>query len=142
MALHLRRRQIRELVKPGKVNVKYSPGGIIDIEYAVQYLQILHGKDHPELRTPSTLEALDSLRRLKIISQKEQDHLRRAYIFLRTLIDGLRMVRGNARDLILPEPATDVGVWVVDESSARVESFDRPEWHKFVYGGAKRPRIS
>ena len=42
-ALHLRRRQTRELVKPGRINVKYSPGGIIDIEYAAQYLQLLHG---------------------------------------------------------------------------------------------------
>jgi glutamate-ammonia-ligase adenylyltransferase len=106
-ALHLRKRQMRELVRPGKVNVKYSRGGIIDIEYAVQYLQILHGKDHPELRTPSTLQALDALRRLRIVSQKQHDHLRTAYVFLRSLIDGLRMVRGNARDLVLPDPARD-----------------------------------
>lgn len=106
-ALHLRRRQIRELAKPGKVNVKYSPGGIIDIEYAAQYLQIMHGKDHPELRTPTTVEALDRLGRWRIISHEERAQLREAYIFLRTLIDGLRMVRGNARDLVLPERASE-----------------------------------
>lgn len=106
-ALHLRRRQVRELVKPGRVNVKYSPGGIIDIEYAAQYLQIMHGKDHPELRTPTTVEALDRLGRWRIISHEERAHLREAYIFLRTLIDGLRMVRGNARDLVLPERASE-----------------------------------
>lgn len=105
-ALHLRRRQIRELVEPGKINVKYSPGGIIDIEYAVQYLQIIHSGNHPELRTPTTLEALDSLCRLQIIPKKDHDNLHRAYIFLRTLIDALRIVRGNAGDLILPEEAS------------------------------------
>jgi [glutamine synthetase] adenylyltransferase / [glutamine synthetase]-adenylyl-L-tyrosine phosphorylase len=106
-ALHLRRRQVQELVMPGKINVKYSPGGIIDIEYAVQYLQIQYGKDHPTLRTPATLEALKELCRLRIISQKDFNQLQEAYIFLRTLIDALRIVRGNARDLILPEEKSD-----------------------------------
>ncbi|HKQ76219.1 MAG TPA: hypothetical protein VJ810_21170 [Blastocatellia bacterium] len=102
-ALHLRRRQTRELVKPGRINAKYSPGGIIDIEYAAQYLQLLHGKDHPELRVTNTLEALDQLRRLRIISEVDYEMLREAYLFLRNLIDALRIVRGDASDLLLPE---------------------------------------
>ena len=102
-ALHLRRRQTRELVKPGQINVKYSAGGIIDIEYAAQYLQLLHGKDHPELRVTSTLEALDQLRRLQIISEDERNTLGAAYLFLRNLIDALRIVRGDASDLAPPE---------------------------------------
>jgi [glutamine synthetase] adenylyltransferase / [glutamine synthetase]-adenylyl-L-tyrosine phosphorylase len=106
-ALHLRKRQVQELVMPGRINVKYSAGGIIDIEYAVQYLQVQYGKDHPELRTPSTLEALKEMRRLRIISQKDLSQLKEAYIFLRTLIDALRIVRGNARDLILPDEKSD-----------------------------------
>jgi glutamate-ammonia-ligase adenylyltransferase len=106
-ALHLRQRQIEERVQPGRVNVKYSPGGIIDIEYAAQYLQIRHGHDHPELRTPNTLEALDRLGRRHLLSKEERGRLRDAYLFLRRLIDGLRMVRGNAEDLILPEGSSD-----------------------------------
>ncbi len=101
-ALHLRRRQTRELVKPGQINVKYSAGGIIDIEYAAQYLQLLHGKEHPDLRGANTLEALDQLRRLNIISEAESEMLRAAYLFLRNLIDALRIVRGDASDLALP----------------------------------------
>ena len=57
-ALELRRQQLRQMVAPGKVNVKYSAGGLIDIEYAAQYLQVMHGHDHPSLRTPNTLRAL------------------------------------------------------------------------------------
>src|SRR5262249_966530 len=102
-AMHLRRRQTRELVKPGQINVKYSPGGIIDIEYAAQYLQLAHGKDHPELRVTNTLEALDQLRRLSLISEAESEMLRSAYLFLRNLIDALRIVRGDASDLVLHE---------------------------------------
>ncbi len=106
-ALHLRGRQIRELVRPGTVNLKYSPGGVIDVEYAVQYLQIQYGSQHPELRTPSTLEALEGLYRVGIIPEEERDKLRQAYLFLRVLIDALRIVRGNARDLVLPDSQSE-----------------------------------
>ena len=106
-AMHLRRRQTRELVKPGQINVKYSSGGIIDIEYAAQYLQLLRGKDHPELRVTNTLDALDRLRRLSLISEAESETLRAAYLFLRNLIDALRIVRGDASDLALPEADSD-----------------------------------
>ncbi|MGH9769557.1 MAG: hypothetical protein ACREAB_19195 [Blastocatellia bacterium] len=106
-ALHLRRRQTRELVKPGQINVKYSSGGIIDIEYAAQYLQLLHGGNHPELRFINTLDALDQLRRLSLISEAEHDMLRSAYLFLRNLIDALRIVRGDASDLVLPEEISE-----------------------------------
>lgn len=106
-ALHLRRRQMRELVKPGQINVKYSAGGIVDIEYAVQYLQLLNGKDHPQVRVPNTLEALDRLRRLQIIREPDYDVLHKAYLFLRNLIDALRIVRGDASDLVLPDEVSE-----------------------------------
>jgi len=106
-AMHLRRRQTRELVKPGQTNVKYSPGGIIDVEYAVQYLQLLNGKDHPEVRVPNTLEALDQLRRLQIIREADYIMLHASYLFLRNLIDALRIVRGDASDLVLPEETSE-----------------------------------
>jgi glutamate-ammonia-ligase adenylyltransferase len=107
LALHLRKRQVRELVTPGAVNVKYSPGGLIDIEYAVQYLQLMIGHDYAELRTPTTLDALEGLCRHQVVSNEERDGLRDSYIFLRLLIDALRIVRGNARDLLLPEEGSD-----------------------------------
>jgi glutamate-ammonia-ligase adenylyltransferase len=106
-ALHLRQRQMKELVKPGDVNVKYSAGGIIDIEYAVQYLQLLNGKEHPEIRVPTTLEALGHLRRLQIVRESDYRLLHSSYLFLRNVIDALRIVRGDASDLVLPDESTD-----------------------------------
>jgi len=106
-ALHLRRRQIAELVKAGETNVKYGAGGLIDIEYAVQYLQLIYGKDHPELRVPNTLQALEQLRRLQIISDAEYQILNSGYVFLRHLIDALRIVPGDARDLLLPDASSE-----------------------------------
>ena len=106
-ALHLRQRQMKELVRPGDVNVKYSAGGLIDIEYAVQYLQLLNGKEHPEIRVPTTLEALGHLRRLQIVRESDYRLLHSSYLFLRNVIDALRIVRGNASDLVLPGESSD-----------------------------------
>jgi [glutamine synthetase] adenylyltransferase / [glutamine synthetase]-adenylyl-L-tyrosine phosphorylase len=128
-ALHLRQRQMTERSKAGTVNVKYGPGGLIDIEYAVQYLQVQHGHAHPGLRTPNTLEALERLRQRRLLPSKEHADLREAYRFLRTVIDGLRMVRGNAEDLVLPEEGSDEYKFL-----ARRLGYHDPDWKK----GARR----
>jgi [glutamine synthetase] adenylyltransferase / [glutamine synthetase]-adenylyl-L-tyrosine phosphorylase len=102
-ALHLRYRQTRELVPPGAIHVKYSPGGLIDIEYTAQYLQLMHGHYQPTIRTTHTLDALHALKETQYLSTEEEQSLRENYIFMRRVIDGLRIVRGNAKDLVLPE---------------------------------------
>ncbi|HEY5599545.1 MAG TPA: hypothetical protein VIK48_02540, partial [Candidatus Manganitrophaceae bacterium] len=124
-ALELRERQKKELVPPGKVNVKYGAGGILDIEYAAQYLQIAHGSRFPELKTPNTLQALDNLYRFGIIAQKRWKRLRESYLFLRRLIDALRIVRGNAKDLILPERASEEFAFL-----ARRLGYGQRDWEK------------
>ena len=106
-ALHLRRRQMRELVPGGTVHVKYSPGGLIDIEYTTQYLQIQHGHGKPSLHTPNTLQALEVLQETTFLSRRDATVLMDNYLFMRKVIDGLRIVRGNAKDLILPAPGSD-----------------------------------
>lgn len=112
VALDLRRRQVKELVEPGQTNVKYSRGGLIDVEYAVQYLQLLHGHQEPRLRTPNTLEALAALGESGFLTPGEADALRTTYLFLRKLIDALRIVRGNAKDLILPPTDSDAFIFL------------------------------
>ncbi|MGB3396195.1 MAG: hypothetical protein WBB60_07045, partial [Nitrospira sp.] len=106
-ALDLRRQQLKQLVEPGTVNVKHSAGGLVDIEYAVQYLQVMHGHQYKILHTPNTMQALAGLIDRGIVPSQDADHLRKAYLFIRMLIDGLRMVRGNAKDLVLPPPDSD-----------------------------------
>ena len=106
-ALHLRRRQMRELVPGGTIHVKYSPGGLIDVEYTAQYLQIQHGHREPSLRTPNTLHALKVLQATGILSRQDATTLVEDYLFMRKVIDGLRIVRGNAKDLVLPDSGSD-----------------------------------
>ena len=106
-ALHLRRRQMDELVPRGALHVKYSPGGLTDVEYGVQYLQLQHGHREPSLRTPNTLQALNALQETRLLSHEDATILTENYLFMRKVIDGLRIVRGNANDLVLPESGSD-----------------------------------
>lgn len=106
-ALHIRHRQMHELVPHGAIHVKYSGGGLIDIEYTVQYLQLMHGHVDPTLRTTNTLEAIHALRTAKHLSKTDAKTLEEGYLFMRSVIDGLRIVRGNAKDLVLPGSGTE-----------------------------------
>ncbi|TFG72829.1 MAG: glutamine synthetase adenylyltransferase, partial [Anaerolineales bacterium] len=98
----MRERQLRHLVAGGVFNAKYSPGGLVDIEYLIQALQITYGRDFPDLRQTNIREAMQALVDARILSQENYTMLRKAHTFLRWLIDGLRMVRGNAKDLTVP----------------------------------------
>ncbi|MBD3243853.1 MAG: glutamate-ammonia-ligase adenylyltransferase [Chitinivibrionales bacterium] len=98
----LRHKQFHEKSRPGMINAKYSPGALVDLEYDVQLLQAQFGRDHPELRTPRTHDALQALVRAGVLASDEAGRLSDAYDFLRTLINGLRMLRGSAKDLFLP----------------------------------------
>jgi glutamate-ammonia-ligase adenylyltransferase len=98
----MRERQVRHLVAGGTFNAKFSPGGLVDVEYLVQGLQITHGHTNPSLRLTNVREAMAALAEAGILSEDEYARLRKAHTFLRWLIDGLRMVRGNARDLTVP----------------------------------------
>ncbi len=102
----MRERQIRQLVRGGTINAKLSDGGLVDLEYAVQAMQITFGNRMPALRHSNTLTALRSASQLGLIDPQQAGRIEEAYVFLRELIDCMRMVRGNAKDLTLPEPGS------------------------------------
>jgi len=99
----LRRRQLEEFVQPGTWNAKFSRGGLVDLEYHVQHLQIEFGAGDPSVRRPSTREVLKALRRGGYILEDDCGGLLEAHDFLRRLINALRILRGNARDLVIPD---------------------------------------
>jgi [glutamine synthetase] adenylyltransferase / [glutamine synthetase]-adenylyl-L-tyrosine phosphorylase len=69
---------------PERANdVKISRGGIREIEFTVQLLQVVRGGQFPELRTRPTLDALQRLARAGLMPQDTADGLARAYEFLR-----------------------------------------------------------
>ncbi len=73
-------------------NVKIGEGGIRDIEFAVQLLQMLVGGQHPSVRTGNTLEALQRLRREGFLTPEEAIILRESYCFLRMVEHRLQIL--------------------------------------------------
>ncbi len=100
---HLRNRQAKELTKDAYINAKYSPGGLVDLEYYIQALQIQHGDRIKELRNTNTIIALSKLSQAGLVKEETSRHIRIAYQLMRRIIDALRVVRGNAKDLNVPE---------------------------------------
>ena len=86
----------------GSLNAKFSPGALVDLEYAVQILQVMRGATERRLRTPRIHEALHTLASIGVVEESEAGDLVAAYRFFRRLINGLRMLRGSAQDLVLP----------------------------------------
>ncbi len=70
--------------RPERANdVKLSRGGIREIEFIVQLLQVVRGGQFPEIRTRPTLKALQRLSAVGLIPAETAERLARAYIFLR-----------------------------------------------------------
>ena len=89
-SLRVLHRQIREHAarrsagRPERTNdVKLSRGGIREIEFIVQLLQVVRGGQFPELRTRATLDALPRLARAGLMPEETVDALAQAYRFLR-----------------------------------------------------------
>jgi len=89
-SLRVLHRQIREHATrraaghPERANdVKLSRGGIREIEFTVQLLQVVRGGQFPELRTRPTLDALQRVARAGLMPPATAEALAQAYVFLR-----------------------------------------------------------
>ncbi len=87
--------------------VKLGSGGIRDIEFTVQMLQLLHGGRWPEMRTPTTLEAIRALGERQRIQPFDARTLERNYIFLRGIEHRLQ-IEGGRQTHMLPEPGLEL----------------------------------
>jgi glutamate-ammonia-ligase adenylyltransferase len=96
----MRERMESELGKEATrgMNPKTGRGGIVDVEFATQYLQLAHGHAHPEIRTTSTPEALDQLRKAGLLRELDHQALTAGYDFLRRVALRLRIVHDFAVD--------------------------------------------
>ena len=71
--------------------IKRGRGGLRDIEFAVQLLQLVHGRHDPGIRSPNTLEALDQLGQAGYVDTSQVRTLDSAYRFLRTVEHRLQL---------------------------------------------------
>lgn len=77
-------------------DLKRGPGGLVDIDFLVQYLQLANASEFPEILRPNVWEALDALRRVELLDVAAYSDLREAYDFLRTVESRLRIVHNRS----------------------------------------------
>ena len=75
-----------------ELELKTGPGGLMDVEFMVQALQLRHGHAQPQLRTAHTLAALNRLAAIGAVDEEASYQLRRSYQFLRRIELVLRRV--------------------------------------------------
>jgi glutamate-ammonia-ligase adenylyltransferase len=88
------------------VEVKRGRGGIRDVEFAVQLLQIVHGRRDASLREPNTLRALAALAHGGYVAEGDAEALADAYRFLRRLEHRLQLVRDLQTHELPPDEAS------------------------------------
>ncbi len=83
---------------PKERHLKLGSGGLSDIEWTVQLLQLRHAHEHAELRTPSTLDALAAAASLGLVTARQAHDLRAAWEHISRLRNAMMLVRGRASD--------------------------------------------
>jgi [glutamine synthetase] adenylyltransferase / [glutamine synthetase]-adenylyl-L-tyrosine phosphorylase len=109
---HLRMRMERELARESedRFNLKKGRGGLVDIEFLTQMLQLAHGHRFPKLRRRETLDALSALHEEKLLRRGEYPLLSEGYLFLRRLDHRLRLERDQSIDAFEADPERLEGI--------------------------------
>jgi glutamate-ammonia-ligase adenylyltransferase len=113
-AIHAMKRRIeserRSAGRDLEFNLKEGPGGIRDVEFLTQALQLFHGGRHPELRSGNVVDALDGLERLHLIPAAVSEALRGAYLWLRRAEHALQMVEERQTQAFPREAAAQLAL--------------------------------
>ena len=116
--------------KEGSWNVKMGEGGIRDIEFFIQVLQIVNARLHPELQQTNTLTLLVCMVEIGLVDADEAKKIRESYLFLRRLENHLQMIdESQVHDLPDDEVkrlviARSLGFANID-SGVTLENFDQ-----------------
>jgi [glutamine synthetase] adenylyltransferase / [glutamine synthetase]-adenylyl-L-tyrosine phosphorylase len=87
------------------LHLKLGPGGLSDVEWVVQLLQLRHGHAVAELRTTRTLAALSAAAGAGLISSEDAAVLREAWRLVARIRDAVMLVRGRPSDTLPAEHA-------------------------------------
>ncbi|MBI3836334.1 MAG: bifunctional [glutamate--ammonia ligase]-adenylyl-L-tyrosine phosphorylase/[glutamate--ammonia-ligase] adenylyltransferase [Planctomycetia bacterium] len=96
------RQRLEEKATPG--NLKRGPGGLVDIEFLVQMLQLKHAGAAPSIAVPGTLDALAAVCTAGILQRDDGEFFSKSYRFLRTIQSRLRLMSTTARDDLPDDP--------------------------------------
>jgi len=132
------RRRVEEHVRPDHAEreLKLGRGGLRDVEFAVQLLQLVHGRTDTEIRSPSTLKALEALAGNGYIGRDDGANLAASYRFLRLLEHRLQLQRMRRTHLLPAEDDTEALRWLARAARLRhdgrrdVVGVLLDEWHR------------
>ncbi len=85
-------------------DLKHAAGGLVDIDFIAQYLQLVHAAEKPEILSVSTLQVLDNAARLGVLPQSDAEILRSA---ARLYHDLTQIIRLCVTDKFNPETSGD-----------------------------------
>jgi glutamate-ammonia-ligase adenylyltransferase len=100
----MRARMLRDLPADGPWDVKHMPGGLVEVEFISQALQVAHAHRLPAVLSPTTRLALAALARARILPAEEAEALVAADRLWRAVTAHLRLTVGRWPDAALPEP--------------------------------------
>ncbi|GAA3065681.1 bifunctional [glutamine synthetase] adenylyltransferase/[glutamine synthetase]-adenylyl-L-tyrosine phosphorylase [Streptomyces glomeratus] len=103
------RRRVVANIPAGEVEreLKLGPGGLRDVEFAVQLLQLVHGRSDTSLRSGTTLDALKALAAGGYVGRTDAVQLDEAYRFLRSMEHRIQLFRLRRTHLV-PEGEADL----------------------------------
>jgi glutamate-ammonia-ligase adenylyltransferase len=124
----VRTRMERELGKEtrGRLHVKYGRGGLVDVEFLAQAMQLVHGHDHREARRFTTTAALAGLARAGALDPTRATGLAERYRFLRRVSASLRLLGARPPDtleLAGPMPARVATALGYESRAAFLEAY-------------------
>lgn len=107
------------------LHTKLGRGGLSDVEWTVQLLQMEHAAEHPSLRTTNTLEGLDALVATQLMSAQDAKMLRTSWILATSARDAVMLVKGRSGDSLPSDVAELSGLAaVLRPGSAPTEVLD------------------
>ena len=114
--------QRQSALRPERANdVKLGRGGIREIEFTVQLLQVVRGGQFPELRMRPTLQALQALVQARLMPQDTASGLHQAYVFLRQVEHRIQYL-DDQQTHVLPTDPVDLQ-WIADSLNLSLDAF-------------------
>lgn len=107
-------------------HVKLGPGGLSDVEWTVQLLQLTHAWNHETLRVTGTLEALDAALQADLIDEGNAASLRDAFILASRIRNAITLVKNRASDHLLAVDLPQVATVLGYDGGSHLDD----EWHR------------
>lgn len=105
-ARHLRKRVLELIPNEHRdIEIKLGRGGLRDVEFTAQLMQLVHGPSDPSLRVMSTFEALDALALAGLLSRVDRDVFAASYQFLRSLEHRVQLSKLRRTHLLPTDPS-------------------------------------